>query len=309
MAVDPVTGGVYVSAGIVVASDHGAPQPRGGLWLMRFGLGGTAVREEVTGGLPREFHPHGIAIWEDSDPRERRMFVINHQPPSGASRIETYRILDDGRLEWLQGRAYPELPRPNDLVATGRTAFYAVNDHGSPRSKNPKNPFAAENVETLLPQRKGAVVYVDETGATIAQPGLAFPAGIAISPDLKWLYVGETSARAIGRYERLPNNRLVRHNTFRAGPMPDNLTLADGEIWYGAHSRLLRFLGHAAWPGSVKSPGRVEVMNPDTGARRTVFRQRGDALTTLSVGVPLGDQVVVGSIDQHTVGLCKAASL
>ena len=293
VAVDPVTGGVYVSAGIVVAGDRDAPQPRGGLWLLRFGPDGTAVRQEVTGGVPREFHPHGIAIWEDRDRSERRLFVINHQPPSGASRIEIYRILGDGRLEWLQGRAYSELPRPNDLVATGRTAFFAVNDHGSPRSTNPKNPFTAENLETLLPQRKGAVVYVDETGAKIAQSGLAFPAGIAISPELKWLYVGETSARAIGRYERLPDNRLVRRNTFQAGPMPDNLTWSDGRIWYGAHSRLLSFLGHAIWPSSVKSPGRVEIMNPETGARQIVFRQRGAALTTLSVGAPLGDQVVV----------------
>jgi sugar lactone lactonase YvrE len=300
VAVDPVTGGIYVSA-----DPRRGEGPRGGIWLVRLGPDGAAEKQEVTGGQPAVLRPHGIDIWEDQDRAERRMFVINHDP--AGSRIETYRIGPGGRLQWLGGKAYPELPRPNDLAAVGRSAFYAVNDHGSPRARNPRNPFAAENLETLLPLRKASAVHVQDGKAQVAATGLAFPAGIDVSPDLQTLYIGETSVGRISVFARRADNTLERRARHAAGPMPDNLTLAEDGLWYGAHSRLFRFLGHANNPAATTSPGRVEVMDPATGARRVVFRASGDELSTLSVGAPMAGRVVVGSIDQHRIGVCRTA--
>ncbi len=94
----------------------------------------------------------------------------------------------------------------------------------------------------------------------------------------------------------------------KTGPMPDNLTWTDQGVWYGAHSRLVRFLRHAVSPG-VGSPGRVEVLDPVTGQRRLVLRQAGENISTLSDGVPFGEKVIIGSIDQAKIGVCRLEGL
>ena len=47
------------------------------------------------------------------------------------------------------------------------------------------------------------------------------------------------------------------------------------------------------------------MLDPDNGERRLVLRERVGVLSTLSVGAPFGDAVIIGSIDQHRIGVCQ----
>lgn len=310
IVVDPRGSGFYVSA-----DPRREKMGQGGVWLVRQGEDGSWKPTDVTGEVPVPMHPHGFDLWQSPDGKDHRLFVINHGPPgegsltTAASRIEIFKILDDGRLEWLEGASYELLERPNALAAVGPRAFYAVNDHDSPRTARQQNPFAAENRETLSGRRGGSIVFVSDGQAKrAARGGLAFPAGVAVSKDGSRVFAGETSAGRISVYDRSPDNMLTLAFSRKTGPMPDNLTWTDQGVWYGAHSRLVRFLRHAVSPG-VGSPGRVEVLDPVTGRRRLVLREAGKNLSTLSDGVPFGDKVIIGSIDQAKIGVCRLEGL
>src|SRR3546814_17096197 len=82
----------------------------------------------------------------------RRLFAVNHRT-SGQS-IEIFDIAADGTLTLFKTVEDPLLISPNDVVAVGQEAFYAVNDHNTSNR-------STEMLGDLLLLRKGNIIYYD----------------------------------------------------------------------------------------------------------------------------------------------------
>jgi gluconolactonase len=133
----------------------------------------------------------------------------------------------------IMGKASTEyegkpLRAPNDLTLDPRGGFYFTDPGGS----NVQNPI-------------GTVHYVDARGTThLVAGGLAFPNGIALSPDGRTLFVGESQHNRILRYDITSPGKAGRMRVFanlptKAGEQianePDGICLdADGNL-YVAH--------------------------------------------------------------------------
>lgn len=81
----------------------------------------------------------------------------------------------------------------------------------------------------------GFIVLVDESGARIVADGLGFTNECAVHPGTDRLYVNETFARRLTRFDIAPDGSLHSKTTiveFGHGEFPDGLTFdADGGVW------------------------------------------------------------------------------
>ncbi|UZE96270.1 SMP-30/gluconolactonase/LRE family protein [Alkalimarinus alittae] len=152
----------------------------------------------LTSSFSKDFHPHGIYLYHN-DKDEDVLFVINHRN-NGEQQIEIFDINDVDTLTHRQSITYPELVSPNDIVAISPTQFYATNDHGYPPG------HWMQPLEDYLGLPLSTVSYYDGKQGHIVVTGLQFSNGIAISPNLKTLYVAEIMNRKISIFDRDTSN-------------------------------------------------------------------------------------------------------
>ncbi len=81
----------------------------------------------------------------------------------------------------------------------------------------------------------GFIVVMDVQGARIVADGLGYTNEVAIDPSGRWLYVNETFARRLSRFELRPGGELGPRQTvteFGQGTFPDGVAFdADGHAW------------------------------------------------------------------------------
>ena len=293
-----------------LAKENKPDRMRGEVHLLTFDTetGKAAVRP-ATIGAPEGFNPHGMSLWASEDPERRRLFVINHPPQQAPSVVEIFKVERNGDLTWLKTvPRHPKIHRPNDIQAVGEHAFYISNDHASRRGKRFGDRRPEENAEDLFAAPVSSVVFVDaaqqQVKAKTVARGLAWANGLAFSPKRNELYVTTTSGASLRVYRRMPDNTLKLQRFWPTGPGPDNLHLeADRRLWVASHNKALAVAAHGERPENL-SPGRVEIMDPVTGRRTKVFETDGSELSAVSVAVPVGDKVLLGSILTPAVAVC-----
>ena len=103
------------------------------------------------------------------------------------------------------------LRAPNDLTLDPRGGFYFTDPGGS----NAKNPI-------------GTVHYVDVRGKThLVAGGLAFPNGIALSPNGRTLYVGESNHNRILSYDIVAPGKAGQRRVFATLPSKSGEQIAN----------------------------------------------------------------------------------
>ncbi|KAJ2260481.1 hypothetical protein GGI01_002966 [Coemansia sp. RSA 376] len=175
----------------------------------------------------QDFRVHGFDIyWDNLDPTELTFMFVNHQRKGGAISIFKHR-LGAGYIEHVKTVKSPLLFSPNDVVATSRSTFYATNDlqHKS---------GILHKIEVLLGMPWGHIVYYGPEGITSkAYSGIAYPNGIARSPNGALIYVSASSEPSIYAFrpEYDGSLQLAGKTTFR-GFVPDNISVdaATGEL-------------------------------------------------------------------------------
>jgi sugar lactone lactonase YvrE len=120
----------------------------------------------------------------------------------------------------------------NEIVVDGRGNAYINGGHFAPSEDGPS----------------GIIVLVTPDG-TVRQvaDGLAFPNGMAVTPDNRTLIVAESWAERLTAYDVAADGTLSRRRVWAATPgdHPDGLCLdTDGAVWYAdvgnAHCRRVR---------------------------------------------------------------------
>ena len=258
----------------------------------------AASWRDRTGGVPAAFIPSGIDLFETNLPegrRLRRLFVVNTAGPE----VVLFDVGEDGALTLGERFSDPRLVSPNDVVATGPRSFYVSNDTGSGR-KSLKG-----KADFVLGLKTGAIMHYDGNSWSVVADELAFPNGLALSPDRLTLHVAEMRAKSLVEYDRDPrSDQLTRRADVALPSFPNNLSVgADGEVLVGT---LPQPLATSAYGEGLRETAASEVLSvSEAGRVTTLFRDPGTALPGVTMATRLGERLLIGTRAADRFLLCK----
>jgi len=307
MALSEPSGLLFVSSDDRRATARGE-RSQGGIYVLDLDEidldGALPAPRLVTSGFEGELHPHGISLHRGPD--GERLFVVNHTATGSAIEILAW---NGTSLEAVESIRDPRIHDPNDVLAVGDRAFYVTNDHGA-------RSAWGRSFEEYLRRPWSDVVYFDGQKSREVARHLRYANGIAASPDGAEVYVAATVGRSIVRYRRdAASGSLTMQERIPVGTGVDNITVdRDGNLWAGAHPQLLRFVAYADDPREL-SPSQVLWLEPHPPRRglteragerfREVLLDDGSRLSGSSVAVARGDLLLVGSVFDEKLLVCR----
>lgn len=258
-------------------------------------------------GTPADFHPHGISLVQTPDGR-RTLMAINHRS-DGTSSIDIFNLAPvdfvvNGvkagyglKLEETGSIAGGELTSPNAVAAIDADHFYVANDHGG------TSAFGRFLDDMLLLPRAN-ILYFDGMAFRVVAKGLAYPSGLALSPDGHMLYATETYARRLDAFTRSPiSGALQQAGTLNIPSGVDDLRFDTvGNLWVGAHPKLSAMAAYRSDP-SRPAPSqifKVTLANGIPQSAAQIYANSGNEIGGASVAAVLGKQLLIGSpLDDH----------
>jgi len=289
ITIHPRTGIAYISAADRRSVARGAAVP-GAIYAYDT-TAAQAVPVNLTPQADIGFQPHGISLWTGADGHDV-LFVVNHPVHADHTQTNSIEIFDlvDGALVHRATLTDPLLVTPNDLVAVGVDRFYVTNTNRYPAGR-------MQTVETYLQIPGAQVLFYGPGGFRPAITGLVLPNGINVSPDGRTLYVASTTGLAIRLYDRDPVSEALHfRREVPLGSGPDNIELDEhGNLWIGAHPKLLRIEAHGKDPQTL-SPSQVLRVTPDGSKVDEVFLDDGSLLSTSTVGAVRGRRLLIGNV-------------
>ena len=250
---------------------------------------------------PKHFRPHGLSLFID-DSGQRFLFSLNHPVNRGSApeMVELFLETTPGRFKHQRTWSDPAFNSPNDLVAVGTAQFYVANDK------------ATNGIGSVLQQLgigASPLTYVDDNSVNVVLDNIASGGGINVSADGKYLYVAETSAQRLRVLERDSATGSVREVTkIPVGSSPDNVDVDDqGDLWVGAHANTLKLIQHFAAGKPAPSQVMKISLNSAGGAngREDIYLDNGEQFSASSVGVNYKDLLLVGSITERRMLVCR----
>ncbi|HMQ48705.1 MAG TPA: SMP-30/gluconolactonase/LRE family protein [Saprospiraceae bacterium] len=232
-----------------------------------------------------DFHPHGIALFMDPVDGSKWLLAVNHRDSFHC--VEIFRYTDTALVHSETIRS-PLMVSPNDLVATGKRSFYFTNDHGE--------PGGVSHWKDFLVIGTGQVGYFDGQEVKILAKGIRYANGINISQDGKTLYVAATTDGSIIQYEVAPFRRIGKINC-RTGV--DNLEWDEhGNLWVGAHPKMLAFLGHSK-SAQKQSPSQILKVyweEEQQAQVEEIYLSKGEPLSGSSVAAVFQNRLLMGTV-------------
>jgi arylesterase/paraoxonase len=318
LVVHPRTGVAYLSAYDRNAEARGEPL-RGGIYAYRPGSGETPT--DLTADLPASFRPQGVSLWLNPDKKKGALdslFVVNRegQTPS----IEIFDI-EPKRLVRRRTVRDPSFMSPADVLAVNREAFYVTNDNGTQPGE------WSWWIENMLRFPFANVVYYDGQRSFEVADRIAKANGIAMSKDRLTLYVAALYGGVIHVYDRDEETGVaVERTRIKVRTSPDSVEVdAEGNLWVGAHPRLLTLLLHTItgadspapapgrsvlWDPATRAPSQVLRIKPQGGGQyelSEIFADDGRLLMASSAAALYRDRLLIGSLTDSHILDCRLA--
>ncbi|XP_065832927.1 serum paraoxonase/arylesterase 1-like, partial [Oscarella lobularis] len=260
----------------------------------------------------KNFVPHGISHWIDSQSGDVFLQVVSH--PTYGDRIEIFRLSSDHHVAThVKSIANPLLYSINDVAAVGKESFYYSNDHY----------FVGGNlrkIEAVLQLPWGNVGVYEKNATRILDASLAYPNGVTLSPDGRYLYVACSTAGSLLIYSRDASTQTL---TFRqmidVTSCCDNLFVeANGHVWLGCHPRCLKTLVRfRSRSGLCDSHVLLVKLGPESEAKdgppfpdysiEQIYYDDGRELKASAVAVHYEGRLHIGSINNNLL-YCEARS-
>lgn len=279
-------------------ADEGAAAGAGHLYAWETGQPGA--RPVPLAVAEREFHPHGLGVFEEAD-GSVALFVVNHPTDSVSTTIERF-TWRSGRLEHQATLRDPALINGNDVLALDGRRFYVTVDHGYREAWKRK-------LELYSRSGHGKVLFYDGARFQVVADGISYANGLALSADGLRLFVASMTKNQLLVFVRDPRTNALRLDDTIALPGgPDNVQLGlDGALWVGVHPNLFALKAYSR-DRARRSPSRVlRVLPPFDGSARVreVFADRGERLASATTAIDLGERLVLGAVfDDHMLD-CK----
>ncbi len=233
-----------------------------------------------------DFRPHGISLYTDPLDSSKWLFVVNHRLSGHSIEIFQYKDTSLFHVETIRSNM---IKKPNDVAGVGKRSFYFTNDHDSDSGS-----FTA--IKDFLMIGTGSIGYYDGKRIQLLDEGIRYANGIAASIDGKKLYVAACTDRSINVYDREP---FKKTGNISCKTGVDNLEWdTGGNLWVGAHPKLLKFLSHAK-NASQLSPSQVlkiNLQNPEKPEISEIYINDGVPLSGSSVAAPYKDIVLLGGV-------------
>lgn len=287
ITIHPKTGVAYISSTDRRAVGRG--RPGGGAIYAYDPAKADPAPVNLTPEADKNFQPHGISLFAGPQGRDT-LLAVNHQ--GGQHQIEIY-DLKDGQLSHRKTISDPKLVSPNDIVAVGPETFYVTNDHRYAKG-------IKKTVEEYLRLKLSNVLFYNGTEFVEAASGIAHTNGINVSADGRTIYVSATIERALHIYKRDPaTNELALESKLDLDTGVDNIEVDQkGDLWIGAHPKLLDFVKHARHPAAM-SPSQVLHLSLDptgTFQVKEVYLNDGRELSGSSVAAVSGSRLLIGGV-------------
>jgi arylesterase / paraoxonase len=243
----------------------------------------------LTQDFSQEFHPHGIGLFAGPDGKSR-LFVVNHTQKGHFVEIFDY---EEGRLIHRESISSSLMHSPNDVIPVGPRSFYVTNDHGN-------TSRWGKTLEEYLQLSRSYVLYYNGKDFRKAAEGLSYANGINTSSDGKTVYVASTVGHTIHVYNRdAASGALSLKSRIDVNGGPDNIEVDEkGNLWIGAHPKLLTFIKYSKDP-SVLSPSlvlRVKAEKDGSVKVEEVYLNSGRPLSGSSAAAVFGKNLLVGSV-------------
>ena len=246
----------------------------------------------------KEFNPHGIGLWIGGNGNPS-LFVVNHRRDGHFVEIFDFKNNKLIHRESIEGAL---MHSPNDVIPVGPRAFYVTNDHGNTSE-------LGRVVEKYLQLARSLVLYYDRNDFRIVAEGLAYSNGINLSPDGGTVYVAATVGQEVCVYDRdKDTGDLKLRHTIELGTGPDNIEVDEsGNLWIGCHPKLLTFVKYSK-DSEKLSPSqvlKVTVQKPGSYTVDEIYLNSGEPLSGSSVAAVFGDTMLIGSVFDARVLLCR----
>ena len=259
---------------------------KGAIYLLDFMASPPKYKDLTLSFDQPDFRPHGISLYVDPIDSTKWLFVVNHRI-SGHS-IEIFQFLDSSLLH-VETIKSTLIKKPNDVVGVAKRSFYFTNDHDS-------DGGGFSSIKDFLLIGTGSVGYYDGKTVQLLDEGIRYANGIAASMDGKKLYVAACTDRSINVYDHEP---FKKTGNISCNTGVDNLEWdTEGNLWVGAHPKLLKFLSHAK-DESKLSPSQVLKINLEDTAHPIVseiYINNGIPLSGSSVAAIYKDNLLVGGV-------------
>lgn len=264
--------------------------------VLQLDLASTSLQPRpALASAPENFRPHGMALYQMGDGKQR-LFVISH-PPGEPHVIEIFEQGADGLFGHIGSIRDPLLQSPNAIVAVGPQQFYVANDKGA-------SGLIERIFESAFRSGMSKIVYYDGQTMRIAADELKSAVGLGLSPDGLRIAVAETLGKRVTLFARDPaSGTLTLESRVELDGAPDNINVdTDGTLWIAMHARLLDLIRHF---GDPDHPAPTTVLRYTNGVTELVYAEDGSALSAGSVGAAFGGRLLMGSITEPELRICR----
>ena len=249
------------------------------------------------------FRPHGLSLYGNT------LAAINHPKQRGieAESIEMFLISESG-IEHKKTLISPLLESPNDLVLVADDRLYIGND-----SMFNSNIGSFEKIQEQLGRPYSTIVFYDGIDMTIASRNLASVSGLNLTKE-GYIIASETNAKRIRVLKQLNDGKLEKLGSISLDGSPDNISVLGNQIMVAQVASVVSLIQHfiSLQNGDYKpSPSKIESLIFDLNkaqyfkTREILFLSLGDDISTASVGVQWEDNLLIGSITDDKVYVCK----
>ncbi|MFM7090001.1 MAG: SMP-30/gluconolactonase/LRE family protein [Bacteroidota bacterium] len=284
ITIDQLTGFAFVSSDDRRSTVAGKPK-KGAIYLLNLSEEDPKPLELTSDVELDDFHPHGISFFHDNTDNTRWLFVINHRAKENT--VEVFQFKDTALIH-VTSVSDTHFVSPNDLVAVSKNAFYFTNDHDSHGGVSSWKDFLVIGT--------GQLCFYDGQKTSILEKGIRYANGITLSPDGSKIYVAACTDGSILSYNREPFSATGK---IKCNTGVDNLEWdSDGNLWVGAHTKMLAFLGHAK-DANKRSPSEVLKISFPKDQKEVVtqvYLNDGNPLSGSSVAAPYKGKIYLGAV-------------
>lgn len=278
------------SFAIISSTARGVYPPKvteqGGLYMMELKSGDFIVKH-LTHDFKGPFAPHGISMWKQDSTHV--IAAINHTQEGHS--IEFFELAGE-ELTHLRTERNPALISPNDLVLMDSEQFYVTNDHGYTKG-------IGKLMEEYGNLAVSNVMYFDGKDYTEVAKGIAYANGINYDRDRQLMFVASPRRFLIKVYMRTDSGSLTFVEDVPCGTGVDNLEFDnEGNIWSGAHPKLLSFAAYAMGKQETAPSEIVKMTYRGQGdySVESVYTNDGSQVSATSVAAPFGNLLLVGTV-------------
>jgi len=251
---------------------------------------------------PAVFHPHGFHLYTDPETKEKVLFVINHKQ-KGHSAIEVFDVIDKDTIKHRETFSHDLLINANEVLGVGKRQFYVTQD-----TKYPLNGITL-TVAAALGREAGSLFHFDGKNWKTVIENLNLGNGLAVSPDHKLLFVGETNKKRVRIYDGDIKSGDIRFKaSYNLDLFPDNIEMdSDGNLWAAGFPNLLA-MSERIKGRDLKVPVRIMKASFEGEKLKDLTKMletTGEEFMAQTVVVPYQDKMILAGIFTPEVRMCN----